>query len=78
MLSIWKTLQPSLARSIFIQIHDTPNPSSLKLILKDQKVYNTKKTYDFPTITAAGSSPLAKKLFCVFLYIRSKELNQYA
>ena len=65
MLSAFKTLYTPLLRSIFIQIQDTPNPSSLKLVLKDQKVYNTNKTYDFPTISAASTSPLAKKLFCV-------------
>lgn len=56
--------QASLTRSMFIQTQETPNPDSLKF-LPGKEVLGKGTTMDFPTITAAQSSPLAKLLFRV-------------
>uniref|UniRef100_A0A0A9XKZ0 NFU1 iron-sulfur cluster scaffold homolog, mitochondrial n=1 Tax=Lygus hesperus TaxID=30085 RepID=A0A0A9XKZ0_LYGHE len=49
-------------RSMFIQTQDTPNPNSLKF-LPGTKVLEERQTMDFPTVTDAYCSPLAKLLF---------------
>jgi len=46
---------------MFIQTQDTPNPNSLKFLPGTQVLGST--TMDFPTITDAQCSPLAKLLF---------------
>ena len=51
-------------RSMFIQTQETPNPDSLKF-LPGKDVLGKGTTMDFPTITAAQCSPLAKLLFRV-------------
>jgi len=51
----------SMARPMFIQTQDTPNPNSLKFLPGTQVLGST--TMDFPTITDAQCSPLAKLLF---------------
>ncbi|MDJ0995390.1 MAG: NifU family protein [Dinoroseobacter sp.] len=48
---------------MFIQTESTPNPATLKF-LPGQAVLDT-GTADFPTSEAAGSSPLAQRLFAV-------------
>lgn len=55
-------LQPH--RTMFIQTQETPNPDSLKF-LPGKDVLGKGTTMDFPSITAAQSSPLAKLLFRV-------------
>lgn len=52
------------SRNMFIQTQETPNPDSLKF-LPGKDVLGKGNTMDFPTITAAQSSPLAKLLFRV-------------
>jgi NFU1 iron-sulfur cluster scaffold homolog, mitochondrial len=47
---------------MFIQTHDTPNPDSLKF-LPGKDVLGKGNTMDFPTVSAAAQSPLAKLLF---------------
>jgi len=54
----------SIARSMFIQTQDTPNPQSLKF-LPGRKVLEEGGTIDFPNPSSAYSSPLAKLLFRV-------------
>ncbi|KAM7350436.1 NFU1 iron-sulfur cluster scaffold homolog, mitochondrial-like [Cochliomyia hominivorax] len=49
-------------RSMFIQTQDTPNPDSLKF-LPGVDVLGKGSTYDFPSVSAAYCSPLAKLLF---------------
>ncbi|XP_073829491.1 NFU1 iron-sulfur cluster scaffold homolog, mitochondrial-like [Musca autumnalis] len=49
-------------RSMFIQTQDTPNPDSLKF-LPGIDVLGKGNTYDFPGVSAAHCSPLAKLLF---------------
>ena len=48
---------------MFIQTEQTPNPSTLKFL--PGRVVMEKGTMDFATAEAAGSSPLAKRLFAV-------------
>ncbi len=48
---------------MFIQTESTPNPATLKF-LPGQSVLDT-GTADFPSADAAGSSPLAQRLFAV-------------
>lgn len=48
---------------MFIQTESTPNPATLKF-LPGQAVLGT-GTADFPSVDAAGSSPLATRLFAV-------------
>nr|XP_033333658.1 NFU1 iron-sulfur cluster scaffold homolog, mitochondrial-like [Megalopta genalis] len=50
--------------NMFIQTQDTPNPNSLKF-LPGVKVLEQGQTKDFPNITDAYCSPLAKMLFRV-------------
>ncbi|XP_053949536.1 NFU1 iron-sulfur cluster scaffold homolog, mitochondrial-like [Anastrepha ludens] len=49
-------------RNMFIQTQDTPNPDSLKF-LPGIDVLGKGNTYDFPSVSAAYCSPLAKLLF---------------
>ncbi|XP_011207099.2 NFU1 iron-sulfur cluster scaffold homolog, mitochondrial [Bactrocera dorsalis] len=49
-------------RTMFIQTQDTPNPDSLKF-LPGTDVLGKGNTYDFPSVSAAYCSPLAKLLF---------------
>lgn len=49
-------------RNMFIQTQDTPNPDSLKF-LPGTDVLGKGNTYDFPSVSAAYHSPLAKLLF---------------
>lgn len=51
-------------RTMFIQTQETPNPDSLKF-LPGKDVLGKGNTMDFPSITAAQGSPLAKVLFRV-------------
>jgi len=51
-------------RSMFIQTQDTPNPASLKF-LPGRAVLEGGGTIDFPNLSAAQGSPLAKLLFRV-------------
>ncbi|XP_037788859.1 NFU1 iron-sulfur cluster scaffold homolog, mitochondrial-like isoform X2 [Penaeus monodon] len=48
-------------RSMFIKVQDTPNPNSLKFIPGVQVLESG--TADFPSVSAAQKSPLAKLLF---------------
>ncbi|XP_042893558.1 NFU1 iron-sulfur cluster scaffold homolog, mitochondrial-like [Penaeus japonicus] len=48
-------------RSMFIKVQDTPNPNSLKFIPGVQVLESG--TADFPNVSAAQKSPLAKLLF---------------
>ncbi|KAK9509244.1 hypothetical protein O3M35_006599 [Rhynocoris fuscipes] len=52
----------SNSRTMFIQTQDTPNPNSLKF-LPGVKVLEERQTMDFPTVSDAYCSPLAKLLF---------------
>ncbi|XP_052872696.1 NFU1 iron-sulfur cluster scaffold homolog, mitochondrial-like isoform X2 [Anopheles cruzii] len=52
---VWK-------RCMFIQTQDTPNPDSLKF-LPGVTVLEAGQTMDFPTVSSAQCSPLAKLLF---------------
>lgn len=56
------TLQPH--RTMFIQTQETPNPDSLKF-MPGKDVLGKGITMDFPRITSAHGSPLAKLLFRV-------------
>lgn len=49
-------------RQMFIQTQDTPNPNSLKF-LPGVKVLESGQTKDFPNVSDAYCSPLAKMLF---------------
>uniref|UniRef100_A0A182N059 XK-related protein n=1 Tax=Anopheles dirus TaxID=7168 RepID=A0A182N059_9DIPT len=51
-------------RTMFIQTQDTPNPDSLKF-LPGVAVLEKGQTMDFPSVSAAQCSPLAKLLFRV-------------
>ncbi|KFB41827.1 AGAP000598-PA-like protein [Anopheles sinensis] len=51
-------------RSMFIQTQDTPNPDSLKF-LPGVAVLEKGQTMDFPNVSSAQCSPLAKLLFRV-------------
>uniref|UniRef100_A0A1A9X1E5 NFU1 iron-sulfur cluster scaffold homolog, mitochondrial n=1 Tax=Glossina brevipalpis TaxID=37001 RepID=A0A1A9X1E5_9MUSC len=51
-----------LSRLMFIQTQDTPNPDSLKF-MPGVDVLGKGNTYDFPSVSAAHCSPLAKLLF---------------
>ena len=53
-----------IVRSMFIQTQDTPNPQSLKF-LPGRKVLEQGGTLDFPGLSSAYCSPLAKLLFRV-------------
>ncbi|KAL3877206.1 hypothetical protein ACJMK2_034947 [Sinanodonta woodiana] len=53
--------QEQTARSMFIQVQDTPNPNSLKFIPGVQLL--EQGTVDFPNPQSAHSSPLARQLF---------------
>ncbi|XP_052900582.1 NFU1 iron-sulfur cluster scaffold homolog, mitochondrial-like [Anopheles moucheti] len=55
--SVWR-------RGMFIQTQDTPNPDSLKF-LPGVSVLEKGQTMDFPTVSSAQCSPLAKLLFRV-------------
>lgn len=59
---IYSSYSKILARSMFIQTQDTPNPQSLKF-LPGCPVLEGGGTYDIPSLTAAKGSPLAKLLF---------------
>ncbi|XP_074647074.1 NFU1 iron-sulfur cluster scaffold homolog, mitochondrial-like [Tubulanus polymorphus] len=50
-------------RSMFIQMQDTPNPNSMKFM--PGKDVLESGTMDFPSVSAAYGSPLAKQLFRV-------------
>uniref|UniRef100_A0A2M4AJ47 NFU1 iron-sulfur cluster scaffold homolog, mitochondrial n=1 Tax=Anopheles triannulatus TaxID=58253 RepID=A0A2M4AJ47_9DIPT len=50
------------ARTMFIQTQDTPNPHSLKF-LPGVTVLEAGQTMDFPNVSSAQCSPLAKLLF---------------
>lgn len=52
------------ARSMFIQVQETPNPDSLKF-LPGIDVLGKGNTRDFPSQVSAMSSPLAKIIFRV-------------
>lgn len=47
---------------MFIQTQETPNPDSLKF-LPGVEVLGTGNTMDFPSVSSATGSPLAKLLF---------------
>lgn len=49
-------------RNMFIQTQDTPNPNSLKF-LPGKEVLGAGQTKDFPSMSEAHCSPLAKMLF---------------
>jgi len=49
-------------RTMFIQTQDTPNPASLKF-LPGRPVLDGGGTIDFPNLTSAKNSPLAKLIF---------------
>ncbi|GAB0098749.1 NFU1 iron-sulfur cluster scaffold homolog, mitochondrial [Sergentomyia squamirostris] len=49
-------------RGMFIQTQETPNPDSLKF-LPGRDVLGAGNTMDFPTMSTASGSPLAKLLF---------------
>ena len=51
-----------VSRNMFIQTQDTPNPDSLKF-LPGIDVLGKGNTMDFPTVSTAQKSPLAKLLF---------------
>ncbi|XP_053658721.1 NFU1 iron-sulfur cluster scaffold homolog, mitochondrial-like [Anopheles marshallii] len=55
--SLWR-------RGMFIQTQDTPNPDSLKF-LPGVSVLEKGQTMDFPSVSSAQCSPLAKLLFRV-------------
>ncbi|KAI8118915.1 mitochondrial, NFU1 iron-sulfur cluster scaffold like protein [Lucilia cuprina] len=57
-----KQILQNFQRSMFIQTQDTPNPDSLKF-LPGVEVLGKGSTYDFPSVSAAYCSPLAKLLF---------------
>lgn len=52
------------ARSMFIQVQETPNPDSLKFV-PGIDVLGKGNTRDFPSQVSAMSSPLAKLIFRV-------------
>lgn len=52
-------------RSMFIQTQDTPNPDSLKFLPGREVIDKDLGTIDFPTVSQAQGSPLAKLLFRV-------------
>nr|CAG4649524.1 EOG090X0A0R [Scapholeberis mucronata] len=54
-------LHTSSSSLMFIQTQDTPNPNSLKFIPGVSVLQS--KTMDFPTVSSAQCSPLAKLLF---------------
>uniref|UniRef100_A0A182Y7M5 NFU1 iron-sulfur cluster scaffold homolog, mitochondrial n=1 Tax=Anopheles stephensi TaxID=30069 RepID=A0A182Y7M5_ANOST len=56
--------QPIWKRTMFIQTQDTPNPDSLKF-LPGVSVLEKGQTMDFPSVSSAQCSPLAKLLFRV-------------
>lgn len=66
-----KLLQPTQLltvltnRTMFIQTQDTPNPDSLKFLPGREVIDKEIGTVDFPTISTAQGSPLAKLLFRV-------------
>ncbi|EFO92259.1 CRE-LPD-8 protein [Caenorhabditis remanei] len=53
------------ARSMYIQVQETPNPLSLKFLPGQQLLPDASKTYDFNSAAAAKQSPLAVKLLRV-------------
>ena len=53
-----------LRRALFIQTEGTPNPNALKFN-PGREVLGAGNTYDFPAITDAYCSPLAKRIFSV-------------
>ena len=57
-------INKQVIRSMFIQTQDTPNPQSLKF-LPGKVVLEEGGTLDFPSISSAYCSPLAKLLFRV-------------
>nr|CAG4644969.1 EOG090X0A0R [Leptodora kindtii] len=59
--SFVRTISRSLARTMFVQTQDTPNPNSLKFIPGVQVLDSS--TADFPSAAEAHRSPLAKLLF---------------
>ena len=54
---------------MFIQSQETPNPNSLKFLPGRQILDTSIGTRDFPTIKSAYSSPLAKYLSIIFIFI---------
>ncbi|KAK3802474.1 hypothetical protein RRG08_033113 [Elysia crispata] len=55
------SFQKTVARTMFIQTQDTPNPNSLKFMPGVEVLESG--TYDFPNPQSAHCSPLAKMLF---------------
>ncbi|PIC35803.1 hypothetical protein B9Z55_015043 [Caenorhabditis nigoni] len=55
----------SAARSMYIQVQETPNPLSLKFLPGQQLLPDASKTYDFSSAATAKQSPLAIKLLRV-------------
>eukprot|EP00081_Caenorhabditis_elegans_P020636 NP_501917.1 LiPid Depleted [Caenorhabditis elegans] len=53
------------ARSMYIQVQETPNPLSLKFLPGQQLLPDASKTYDFSSAATAKQSPLAIKLLRV-------------
>ncbi|CAI2351079.1 unnamed protein product [Caenorhabditis sp. 36 PRJEB53466] len=53
------------ARSMYIQVQETPNPLSLKFLPGQQLLPDASKTYDFSSAATAKQSPLAVKLLRV-------------
>ncbi|CAD5219400.1 unnamed protein product [Bursaphelenchus okinawaensis] len=51
----------SIARSMFIQVEETPNPRTLKFV-PGQKILSEPRTYDFTSVSSAKISPLALQL----------------
>ncbi|XP_059222753.1 NFU1 iron-sulfur cluster scaffold homolog, mitochondrial-like [Stomoxys calcitrans] len=60
--TVFRHMFPQQQRTMFIQTQDTPNPDSLKF-LPGIEVLGKGNTYDFPAVSAAYCSPLAKLLF---------------
>merc|ERR1712004_331498 len=56
-----QVLSHASSRFMFIKTQDTPNPSSLKFLPGSRVLENG--TMDFPTLSSAQKSPLAKLLF---------------
>ncbi|CAJ0932789.1 unnamed protein product, partial [Mesorhabditis belari] len=70
----WSISQPSSSknfqkiivaahRNMYIQVQDTPNPLTLKFLPGQTLINEESRTYEFPNVSSAKTSPLALQLF---------------
>lgn len=71
----WKIEKSSKETIVFIKVKDTKNKSCLKLLLQDEKAYNSFIAQDFSVIAGQVSFLLIIILIVVLLFLNQKRVN---